>query len=139
MVNSSDGSVNQTMGTGTVKSDGSFQISFDQQSAWAGRTNLSLKVTAANGSNSVRYLPVTAYANAGGTTYTFTGANWPRQTKVTVTVVPVNGQTVELGSATSDGNGVFVLNVNVPSNLKGNVKTGEVTSQDGQYSASFTP
>jgi hypothetical protein len=134
-----DGSLNQTVGTSTVRPDGTFQINFDKQSSWASRTDLKVKVTAANGQTSTRYLPETSKVNTGAGTYTFNGINWPRGVKVTAEIRPIQGNPVSVGSVTTDGNGVFTLNIIVPANLKGNVNTIDVFTDDQQYSASFTP
>ena len=138
-VMSSNGSVNQVVGSGTVKADGSFQLSFDQSSSWAGRTDIGVKVTAANGANSVRYLPVTSMAATGSGTYTFNGANWPRNVKVITEIVTKDGQTVSIGSANTDSSGVFRINAVEPGNFKGNIQTFEVFSSGQPYSASFQP
>jgi hypothetical protein len=136
---SADGTVNQNVATGTVRSDGSFQIGFEVPSSLAARTDLSVKVAAGSGASSVRYLPVTSIVNTGGGTYSVEGANWPRSTKITAQVIPVNAANQTVASADTDANGVFRMTVTVPSNLNGNVRTIQLLATNQPYSASFTP
>jgi hypothetical protein len=136
---SADGSINQVVANGTVRSDGSFQIGFDVPSSLATRTDLDVKVVAGNGASSVAYLPVTSAVNLGNGTYTYEGANWPRNTKISGTVIPVNAANQTVASANTDANGVFVMTLTVPSNLRGSVRTINLAANGQPYSASFTP
>ncbi|MFL5734340.1 MAG: hypothetical protein ACJ78Q_14225, partial [Chloroflexia bacterium] len=135
----SDNSVNQTVATGAVKSDGSFQLSFDEQSSWADRTNMGVKVVAATGANSVRYLPTTSMTNGGSGSYTFTGANWSPSTKILIFIEPKSGSKTQVATANTNGSGVFQINVVTPSSAKGNIDTFELEAQGQPYTASFTP
>jgi hypothetical protein len=138
-VASADGSVNQQLATGTVRSDGSFQIGFNVPDNLATRTDLNVSVVAANGSASVRYLPVTSITNLGNGSYSIEGANWPRQTKITAQVIPNGAPTQTVASADTDGAGVFRMQVTIPSNLKGSVRTVQLAATNQPYTAAFTP
>jgi hypothetical protein len=136
---SADNAINQVVTSGTVRSDGSFAIGFDLQPSFATRTDLNVSVHAANGSASVRYLPVTSVVNLGNGSYSVEGANWPRQVKLSGQITPNNGAVQTVASANTDGAGVFQMLITVPSNLKGNVRSINVIANGQPYSASFSP
>ena len=62
-------------------------------------------------------LPSATSVKSGGATYTVTGYNWPRNSKVIGYAFDVNGKSEKLASANTDANGNFVGSFDIPQDM----------------------
>ncbi|HEX8217696.1 MAG TPA: hypothetical protein VF914_00640 [Chloroflexia bacterium] len=137
---SADDSLNAQVGSATVKYDGTFNVAFSADAAWRGRSDLGVRAGTADGRYySLRYLPFTEMVkiSGSGNMYQATGQGWPANTKVVV-ALRLDGESEEvIGSALTDAEGRFSLQVSVPRMPDGGKNEVEIRATDQPYSAAF--
>jgi hypothetical protein len=137
---SSNNTVNAPVGSVTTKPDGTFQVTFNPNPAWFGRSDLGVTVSSVNGTaKSTLLLPSATSVKSGGATYTVTGYNWPRNSKVIGYAFDVNGKSEKLASANTDANGNFVGSFDIPLDMKGSFDTLSIQADGQPYEARFGP
>jgi hypothetical protein len=137
---SGDGSVNAQVATATVGDEGRFGATFNATAPWAGRGDLGVRASTLDGQQySLRYLHTTSLAKVGGTnnTYNLAGYNWPAGSELEVVVATDEGSAGVITTVTTDANGAFNVNVNLP-RIPGKAKNDvQIRAKAQPYSATF--
>jgi hypothetical protein len=141
LVISADGSVNAPQGSVVVAEDGTFAASFTPDAAWAGRGDLAVRASTADGAlYGLTYLPQATLIRTANDVYTATGANWPAGVQVQLLAhVPDGkaGEDVVLGRVTTSANGTWTLQVRAPGLVTGGKYDFVIRTQDQVFSVVF--